>query len=229
MVGSMSDSWYNSPAWDAVAQKDFRTRLSRARFQKPYYLRMKTAAIAIEFPEAALALCDERIALGMALGDEDQCSGAAYAKALIYLRTGRIEDAFAALEAAIGADGLAFGSPAAGEYCCLVGYHGRSDLYARALAILDRLDAMALAELGRPFSSFSARAGRAFIDYRSGQKSAAIAPAKDALALAVGQSALFLGIPNLGPVPRLPSPLTDALVVIAELWDEVTLGPPPEV
>jgi tetratricopeptide (TPR) repeat protein len=225
----MSDNWYKSPAWDPVAQTDFRTRLSRARFQKPYYLRVKAEAIAVEFPEASLALCDERIALGMALGDEHECSGAAYAKALIYLRRGRMEDAFAALEAAIGTDGLAFGAPAAGEYCCLVGYHGRSDLYARALGILDRLDTMAIAALGRPFSSFPACAGRAFIDYRSGRKSASTLSAKEALALALGQSSQFLGISNFGPAPRLPSPLIDALVVIAGLWDEVTLGLPPEV
>lgn len=190
---------------------------------------MKAAAIARDFPEAALNLCEERTALGLALGDEDEYFGAEYAKALIYLGTGRVAEAFEALEKAIGADGLALGAPAAGEYCCLVGYHGRSDLYPRAISILDVLDTMAQREVGRPFSSFPSRAGRAFIDYRSGQKSAAILPAKDALELALGQSSAILGIRNLGPAPRFPSPITDALLVIAGLWNEEELGVPPDV
>lgn len=221
----MSEEWYESSAWDDAAQVDFRRRLSRAGGQKAYYLRMKAAAIAGEYPEAALALCDERLALC----DEDERFGVAYAKALIHAQHGEMEDMFASLEVAIGEDGLAFGAPAAGEYCCLVAFHGRIDRYSRAGQILDALDALAQQQLGHPFQSFPARAARALIHYKSGRTSAAIEPAKDALKLALNQSAPIMGLPGLGPAPGFPNPLHDALLVAAGLWDETELGPPPKV
>jgi tetratricopeptide (TPR) repeat protein len=186
---------------------------------------MKAAAIANEFPEAALALCDERIRLG----DEDDCFGAAYSKALINARIGRIEDMFASLEEAIGADGFTLGAAAAGEYCCLVAFYGRTDLYLRAVQILDALDAEAQQHLGRPFRSFPTYAARALIHYKSGRKSEAAELAKVALQLALEQTALILGVPGLGPAPGFPSPLHDALLVVAGMWNETELGPPPEV
>lgn len=221
----MSEEWHESPAWDETAQADFRRRLSRARGQKVYYLRTKAAAIANEYPEAALALCDERIAVG----DEDERFGAAYSKAMIHARMGRVEDMFASLEEAIGEDGLALGAPAAGEYCCLVAFYGRTDLYSRAIQILDALDAEAQHHLGRPFRSFPTRAARALIDYKSGRKSAAVGPAKEALQLALDQTAPILGVPGLGPAPGFPNPLHDALLVVAGMWNETELGPPAKV
>ena len=221
----MSSEWYQSPAWDEEAQADFRQRLSRARGQKLYYLKAKAAAIADAFPDAALALCDERIAIG----DEEERSRAAYAKALILGSNGHRSEMIAALEEAIGEDGLALGAPAAGEYCCIVGFFGRSDRYSRALRILDSLDAAAMEQAGRPFRSFATRAARALIEFKSGRKVAAIEPAKEALTLALQQS---IGIPVLDKAvatPDFPSPLHDALVVIAGIWDEGELGPPPEL
>ncbi len=221
----MSSEWYQSPAWDEDAEADFRRRLSRARDQKPYYLKAKAAAIADAFPDAAVALCDER----MAIGDEDERSGAAYAKALIFASNSRSPEMVAALEEAIGEDGLAMGAPAAGEYCCIVGYFGLSDRYGRALRILDALDAEAMKQAGRPFRSFATRAARALIEYKSGRTAAAVEPAEEALKLALQRSTGIAVLDKAVATPDFPNPIHDALVVIAGKWDRKVLGPPPEV
>lgn len=220
----MKKDWYESPDWDAAAQADFRIRLSRARNQKAYYLKMKIAAIADIHPQDALALCDERIASG----DEEDAASASYAKCCIHARLGEIDNMFSSLRDAIGQDGVLMGAPAAGEFCCLVGYYGKSELFSFANHILARLDDMAMAEQGRPFRSFSARAAHALIRYRSGQRSAAIEPAKEALALAVDQQSYGGSLlKSCGPIPGFPNPLHDMLLVAAELWNETELGAPP--
>lgn len=160
---------------------------------------------------------------------EDERIGAAYSKAMIYARMGRLEDMFASLEEAIGEDGLALGAPAAGEYCCLVAFYSKTALYPRAIKILDSLDAEAQHHFGRPFRSFPAGAARALIDYKSGHKSAAVGPAKEALQLALDQTSSILGAPGLGPAPGFSNPLHDALLVVAGMWNETELGPPPKV
>jgi hypothetical protein len=155
----MNEEWYESPAWDEAAQTDFRARLSRARGHKAHYLKMKIAAISEDHPQAALALCDER----MSSDDDEDGASAAYAKTCIYARLGEIDNMFASLRYAIGDDGLALSAAAAGEFCCLAGYYGKSKFFPFALQILERLDNLAMKELGRPFRSFATRAGYALI------------------------------------------------------------------
>ena len=220
----MNEEWYESPAWDEAAQTDFRARLSRARDHKAHYLKMKIAAISEDHPQAALALCDER----MSSDDDEDGTSAAYAKTCIYARLGEIDNMFASLRYAIGEDGLAPSAAAAGEFCCLAGYYGKSNLYSFALQILEQLDNLAMKELGRPFRSFAARAAYALIHYRSGRRDEAVVPARDALELALEQGSLFGGaLKSGGPVPGFPSPIHDMLLFVAGLWDEKELGQPP--
>jgi tetratricopeptide (TPR) repeat protein len=221
--GTMAADWYDNPAWDSETQADFRRRLSRSRHQKFYYLGRKVSAVASHDPDAALDLCTERFQLAE---DADERHGALAQKALILAAAGRHDEMFTVMKEAIGED-VVYRAVMAGEYCCLVAYFDRTDQYEEAIGILDTIDAAAQREVGRPFRSFPAYSARALLDYKCGRQVEAKAAAREALTLALEQSARGAFLSGIGPAPGFPNALHDKLLVIAGLWDEATLGPPP--
>jgi tetratricopeptide (TPR) repeat protein len=220
----MASEWYQRPEWDEKAQADFRLRLSRARDQRLYYLGQKAGAIAINHPEAALALYDEKIA---AAEYEDEIVPALHAQAMIHFRTGDYEAMFERFERAIETGGEFTAIAAITDYCSAVGLLRDESRYARALDWLDRLDRRALAQLGHPFVGFAASAARAFICWQTGERAKAADAAREALEMSVSDD-VVPGLPCIGSAPRPPSPIHDRLLVIAGMWDEAELGPAPE-
>lgn len=221
----MAKEWFDDPAWDSAAQADFRRRLSRARNQKLFYLGRKISAVAQHDPGAALCLCEERLALA---AEDDERYRVQTQKAGLLAAMGRHGEMLQVMDQAIGSD-IIYHAVLAGEFCCLVGYFGRAELYERALQILDELDTCARREAGRTFRSCAALAARALINYKSGRKEEAVQPARDALELSLERSAMLSAFSTVKHWHEFPGQLNDILIVIGGLWDEKALGPPPNI
>ena len=220
-----SDDWFRGPEWDEDAQELFWKKFSRARDQKHFYMRVKAQAIAADHPGEALKLFDEYIA-----ANETHISGGNYSKSMIYLAQGEIDAAFASLEIAIGKNGMGMDASGVMEYAFLSGLYKRTANYERALGFLDVLDGIMQKQAGRPFyRSFAGHAGSAFIFYDMGRKEEAIEPAKSALEMALEKDGPMPGHPAIGAVPQLPKEMMDRLIVIADIWDENTMGEKPEI
>ncbi len=220
----MASEWYLSPDWDDQAQADFRLRLSHAGDQRHFYLGQKASAIAEEHPEAAIALYDEKIA---AAEYEDEIVPALHAQAMIHFRAGDHEAMFNAFERAIEVGGEFSAIAAITDYCSAVGLLRDESRYGCALDWLDKLDSRAVAQLGHPFVGFAASAARAFICWQTGKHDIAADAAREALEMSISDDPMP-GLPCMGSAPKPPSPVHDRLLVIAGLWDEEKLGPPPE-
>jgi hypothetical protein len=158
--------------------------------------------------------------------EEDELYRAQTQKASLLAAMGRFDEMLQMMDSAIGSD-VAYYAVLAGEFCCLVGYFGRAELYGRALQVLDELDTSARRETGRAFRGYAALAARALISYRSGNREEAVQPARDALALSLERTKVISSLVAHRPSVNFPGPLNDVLLVIAGLWDAKELGPPP--
>lgn len=220
-----NDDWFRSSAWDADAKQLFRKKLARARDHKPHYLHTKASAISGDHPFDALALYDEYIA-----ADNEHFARGNYAKSVVYLGLGDIDNALECLDCAMGISGMDMNSPAILEFAFLVGLQKRSRHYQRALAVLQVLDDLAQTSTGRPFHrNFAGSAGAAFILHELDQKDGAKHQAATALKLALAEEGPMPNHPQLGRVPKLPQEWMNRLIVIADIWDANVLGPQPDV
>jgi tetratricopeptide (TPR) repeat protein len=219
------EDWFRNAAWDDAAKQLFRKKLSRAKQHKNTYLRTKAAAIADEHLADALALLDEYMA-----ADEENVPSGYYAKSMLHLKVGNIDEALVLMDRAIGKSGMDMHAPALLEFVFLVGLYKRLALYQRALEVLNALDDDAHRQVGRPFNrNFEGNAGAAFILYALGQKDDAQLQAKAALELALATAGPFAKHPQWGRVPQLPKDFMDRLIVIAGIWDDSKLGPRLEI
>ena len=151
------------------------------------------------------------------------------AEALAHFEARRQEDGLIALDRLIDLDDATIAAHVSMQYAFLVGYLADASRYARALDTLDRWDARAHAERGRPFDKpFAGNAGQAMILYANGKKDAAVAPARRALEQGVAPHGPIPGHPELGKVGPLPEELLRRLIAIADMWDEDELGPKPQ-
>ncbi|MBS7668564.1 hypothetical protein [Croceicoccus gelatinilyticus] len=213
-----SEDWYRGPDWDAETQALFEKKIARARKQKPFYLWVKAAAIAPEHPDDAEALFER----SLACDDDFERSRALNARAkarAVRGRTGGTLDDLA--EAARTERGKVLGlhTPARWEYAALVATGRHRDRYDEALKLM-----------GWPISelSFAGQVALAFIHHDRGHRIRARRAAKKALKRATMEGEVAPGVP-LPKTPDFPNPLYDRLLVIAGLWNEKVLGPPPPV
>lgn len=219
------DDWYRGPEWDEDAQALFRKKLSRAREHKGFYLRIKAMAVSAAQPDAALELLEELIASDCENADEGHAL-----KARVLLARGDIDGSLDAYDIAMGADGMGLMAPGVMDYAFLVGLHLRAERYERALGLLDHFDALAQAELGRPFARpFGGNAGAAFIFHALGREDEAVPFARAALEQALARNGPIPGHPGLGRVPEMPKAILDRLVLIAGIWSQDILGPRPDM
>ncbi|RVQ68731.1 hypothetical protein EKN06_00405 [Croceicoccus ponticola] len=215
----MSDDWYRSSSWDQEARDVFEKKIGRARFQKPYYLWMKAAAIAQEHPDDAEALFDRALAADV---DGFESARALNARATARAARGDIgatldDLAHAATHERDAMPNLV--TSARWDYAALVGMHRQRDRYDEALAFLGPRV---------PDLAFAGQVGLAFINHDLGKGDAAQAAAKKALSRATMHDDPASGLP-LPPTPPFPNPIYDRLLVIAHIWDIEELGPPPPV
>lgn len=213
-----SDDWYRGADWDEDARQLFEKKIARARYQKPYYLWMKAAAIAPAHPEDAEALFERSIACDNDVETARALNARASARAARGDIAAVIEDlSAAAWQESSKAKGLH--SPARWEYAALVATSRHRDRYDEALKLM-----------GSPISdmSFAGQVALAFIHHDRGHTIRARRAARKALKRATMTGEVAPGVP-LPETPPFPNPLYDRLLVIAGGWDEAELGPPPPV
>lgn len=215
----MSDDWFRGAAWDEAARDLFETKIKRAKGQKAFYLWVKAEAIAANHPddaevlfERALTADEEGFETARALNARSRvraAQGAAGETLDDLARAARLEKTTVA--------GMV--SPARWDYAALVATRRERARYDEALELL-----------GKPVSamSFAGQVALAFIHYDRGHAIRARRAARKALKRAAMQGELAPGVP-LAPTPAFPDPLYDRLLVIAGLWDDAELGPPPPV
>jgi tetratricopeptide (TPR) repeat protein len=91
------DEWYRNLDWDSDIEEAFRTKLSRARGQKPQYIMIQAGHLAESHPIVALSLIDEYFETGDAFFTSDvHCI-----EAVAYRALGRTQDALSALKNAL--------------------------------------------------------------------------------------------------------------------------------
>jgi len=214
-----SDDWYRGPEWDEDARALFEKKVARSRNQKAFYLWVKAEAIACNHPSDAGELFER----SLACKDDFETARALNARARVSAARGgdaqgTLDDlAEAARTERDKITGMM--SPARWDYAAMVGMGRHRDRYDEALRLM-----------GRPVSdqSFAGQVALAFVHHDRGHRLRARSAAKKALRRAAMKGEQAPGVP-LPPVPEFPNPLYDRLLVIAELWDEAELGPPPPV
>lgn len=91
------DDWYRNSDWSAEAEEAFRTKLSRARGQKPQYIKIQAGYLSESHPTVALSLIEEYFQT-----DDDVFIPDAHCiQAEAYRALGRTQDAVGALRAAL--------------------------------------------------------------------------------------------------------------------------------
>ncbi len=195
-----ADEWYRSADWDAAAQELFRSKLARAKDRKWFYLRVKAAAIADEYPEDALTLYQEYLD-----AEAGGVNDIRYAMAIIHWTQGREDKLFEYLDAAMGSDGMGLGAMGAMENAFVSALLGRTDRYERALALFEPWDKAAQESMGRNFvRSFAGAYGSAIILNRLGRHEDAREAALIALEWTQKEAGPLPGHPQLGLPPQLP-------------------------
>ncbi|MBB3991285.1 hypothetical protein [Croceicoccus naphthovorans] len=213
-----SEDWYRGPDWSAETRELFEKKIARARRQKAAYLWIKADGIAAEHPDDAEALFER----SLACNDEFETARALNARANARAKRGDVSATLDDLALAARTErdkvkGLM--SPARWEYAALVATGRHRDRYDEALKLM-----------GWPISdmSFAGQVALAFIHHDRGNGIRARRAAKKALERATIKGEQAPGVP-LPDVPAFPNPLYDRLLVIAGLWDDAELGPPPPV
>lgn len=214
-----SDDWYRGPEWDEEARALFEKKISRARRQKAFYLWVKAEAIAPAYPDEAEMLFDRSLE---ADGEGFETGRALNARSRVRAARGDVGDtlddlAHAARHERDVVKGLI--SSARWDYAALVGLRQERNRYDEALELMGSLV---------PDLSFAGQIALAFIHYDRGDTVKASEAAKKALQRATIKGEVAPGVP-LPATPPFPDPLYDRLLVIADLWDEAELGPPPPV
>ena len=126
--------WYRNAAWTADAAQEFEAKLARAR-NKAHYLRVQATDLMLCEPGVALSLLERYFALGADLS-EALAHGAC---AVAYFALGQVDDAFRADEAALARERLKPNiiSNARTRYPYEIAVRGRTDYFARALAVIE--------------------------------------------------------------------------------------------
>ncbi len=213
-----SEDWYRGPDWDAETQALFEKKIARARRQKAAYLWIKADGIAAEHPEDAEALFERSLACNDEFETARALNARARARAMRGQVGGTLDDLAQAARLETGS-GSGLHTAARWEYAALVATGRHRDRYDEALTMM-----------GSPISelSFAGQVALAFIHHDRGQNIRARRAAKNALKRATMDGEVAPGVP-LPETPDFPNPLYDRLLVIAGLWDEKELGPPPPV
>lgn len=89
--------WYRNSDWNSNAEGAFRAKLSRARGQKPQYLKIQAGYLSESHPNVALSLIEEYFQTG----DEFFTADAHCIQAVAYRALRRIDDAVNALRKAL--------------------------------------------------------------------------------------------------------------------------------
>jgi tetratricopeptide (TPR) repeat protein len=187
------DDWFRHKDWNAEIEAAFFEKLRRAR-EKKQYLRIQASTLANLKPEVALRLLDEYFALG---DHFDQAQGYSD-RARAYLTLGDIENAMAALEAALVREKQYphLLTDAYLDLPFLIATHRIQSRYGQALDLLERHRA----RLNFPVDHFRWHATYALILSANAQTSRAREHARQALAAAAKDHSGFRYHPGVGLV-----------------------------
>jgi tetratricopeptide (TPR) repeat protein len=207
--------WYRNETWTREVQAAFRERLDRSRgsFHKAQYLRIQAVHLAqAREHRAALELLDELLER---YPDASQLASARSQRAECLLALGRVTEVADEYRSSLQAerDNPTFKTGAWLNFACLVAFHGMSNLYDEASAVLSEFSASSL--LMFPAQQFQYAAARAFLADAKGDREAAGAFAKSALEHAAAEHSGFRHHPQLGLVNDLDRSLEQRLRAMA--------------
>ena len=200
----MSEHWYRHSEWTPEVEAVFEAKVARARFHKPFYLRVQGSKLIERHPDVAIRLLERCIELEAQDGGfESAVAKAELARA--HIASGDLEPVFRHLESAIEEEvrNPKTRTSAPYDYASLVALHRREDLYHTALDLLDRVGEGPFA-----LEAFQYHVSRALILWDLGSHEDARTSARQALAYEANRTGPVPGFPEVGVVPR-PNPLTE--------------------
>lgn len=209
------EDWYRNETWTPEVQAAFRARFERRRgsFHKAQYLRIQAYYLAkTGLHQVAVDLLDE---LFQKYPDDSQIASARSQRAECLLALGRIAEVADEYRLSLQAerDNPTFKTGAWLNFACLVTFHGMSNLYNEASAVLDEFTASR--SLIFPAEKFQYAVARAILAEAKGDQDVAAAFAKSALENAAAEHSGFRYHPQLGLVNDLDKRLEQRLAAIA--------------
>jgi len=207
------EDWYRNTTWNDTIAAEFDGRIRRTRSQKAQYLKIQGITLASSFPQVAVELL-ERCA---EIQDENETAPALASIAGIWLKLGDVDRAIDALNRATAQEEKVpeVGTNAPRDFCFLVAFYERVQLYERAWGILQSLPEVEFGAAG-----YARNGALAVILAHRGDAAAAGTYAENALRAALDQSISLPGGLKMNPdavVRQIDNPFTARLIEIHSL------------